>query len=180
MKRLFRLRSVALIATIAMMGATAFVASGATGAFFTDAESGTLTGNLGSIQVDTTNMDFTLSNLLPGEPQSVSVTFTNAGLNPQDLYLVFDADAVNELVGFGAAISIVRADTTVLWNSPYWAPITSPLMIHDNVASGASGTFTATLTIDPSMVAPNSVTPLPDVSIDYEIVATQVGIAPGA
>jgi len=187
MLRIFKLRSVALIATIALMGGTAFVASGATGAYFSDTNTGTITGSLGSIELDTSGgggadlLDFTLNGLLPGVPRTVTVGFSNVGISPQDVYLVLDSAAVTTLNSFGgwATITVVRGDGTVIWDSSGPTPFSSPMLVRGNIAPGSAGSFAATLTISPGVTAPN-LSPATVATVAYDMVATQVGIAPGA
>jgi len=189
---LLKLRSVALIATIALMGVTAATASGATGAYFSATNTGEITGSLGSIQLDTSGgdgtdgLDFTLSGLLPGESHSVTVEFENTGNSPQDLYLVLDSTDVATLNSFSgwAAITIVRGDGTMLWDSASGL-FASPMQIRGasvtpSLGAGDSGSFIATFEIAPSATEPNLPGPATTVTVGYDIVATQVGVPVGA
>lgn len=89
-------------------GSLALVAAGLIGsvngslAYFTDSQSGSLTGSVGSIKgaVSTSTLAFT--NLLPGEVQTVDAYMRNTGLNNQDVWVVFDnADALHALNDLG-------------------------------------------------------------------------------
>jgi len=129
-------------------------------------------------------LTFDLQNLLPGVPQSVTVAFNNDGLSAQDVYLVLGTGHLTDLATFTAlygSVKITRGDTTVLWNSPYWGafPSTGNLLIRSNVgALTGGGTFTVTFEIYSTLTAGGGTSlasPIP-----FTIVATQVGILPGA
>ncbi len=200
MLRIFKLRSVALIATIALMGGTAFVASGATGAYFSDTNTGTVTGTFGSIELTTSGgigtdgLDFDITNLLPGVTQSVTIGFENSGDSAQDVYLALGtagAAALNEFVSPSSptplvwgSVKITRGDGTVLWNSanPAWGPFPASgnRLIRDNVASGASGTFTIEVTIDAGVDDGATLGGATSPAVSYSVVATQVGVPVGA
>ena len=47
MKMIFKSKVLALVASVALLGGTAFVASGSTGAYFSDTHSGSITGTIG-------------------------------------------------------------------------------------------------------------------------------------
>ncbi len=108
----------------ALAGSAALVAaaSGATGAYFNDTHSGTVTGNIGSIKVltsggnGTDHLDFNFANMLPGVYQTATVGYTNTGVNNEDVYLVFNnaqaLHAVNNLGSYGEA-KIVSNGTEV-------------------------------------------------------------------
>ena len=97
--------------TLAALAAVVVVATGMTGAYFSDTHQGDITGNLGSIKVtpsggtgsDGTNFSFT--NMLPGEPQTATIQFQNTGLNAEDVWLVFNnataLSAFNNLGTYG-------------------------------------------------------------------------------
>jgi len=61
-------------------GGTALVASGETGAYFSQTVPGSISGTVGSIHITpSTSTDLSFSNLLPGAPQTVTVHFENTG-----------------------------------------------------------------------------------------------------
>jgi hypothetical protein len=94
------------------LGATAFVASGQTGAYFSDTHTGSISGTIGSIRItpsggtestDGSFMDLAFSNLLPGDPQAVTVNYQNTGSNAEDVYVVFpNATALSALNNLGS------------------------------------------------------------------------------
>ncbi len=90
---------------IAALGASAGLiasATGATGAYFNDAKSGTIKGTIGSIRVTTSGgsdgygsdggLDFNFENMLPGgsfSDSTATVHYANSGSNAEDVYVVF-------------------------------------------------------------------------------------------
>jgi hypothetical protein len=100
--------TVALGATASLVG---FAATG-TGAFFSDSSPGTITGSIGSIHVSvsggngSSSTNFNFDRLLPGTPQTVTVTYTNTGNSPEDVFLTFPnataLSALNNLGTFGS------------------------------------------------------------------------------
>jgi hypothetical protein len=109
-----KVKGVAMVGTVALLGGAAFVASGSTGAYFSDTHTGSIGGTVGSIRVtpsggtasaDGSLMDLAFSNLLPGTPQTLTVNYQNTGANPEDVYIVFPnataLSALNSLGNFG-------------------------------------------------------------------------------
>lgn len=79
--------TVAAGATATLVG---FAATG-TGAYFSDAKSGTANISTGSVEVHTDNisgLDFT--NLLPGDYKTQQIHYASNGTGPEDIYLAFD------------------------------------------------------------------------------------------
>lgn len=111
----------------ALTGSAALItaATGATGAYFNDTQSGTVTGNIGSIKVITSggagtdSLDFNFTNMLPGDYQTATVHYTNSGKNTEDVYLVFNnAEAlhsVNNLGHYGEAL--IKSNGTTVFAS---------------------------------------------------------------
>lgn len=95
-------------ASLLLMGALIVMATGATGAYFSEAKQGEITGSTGSIRVHTSGgngangLKFAFNNLLPGDPQTATVEYKNVGHNPQDVWVVFDnAEALHALNNLG-------------------------------------------------------------------------------
>ena len=91
-----------LVASVALI--STLVAS--TGAYFTDAKPGAITGDLGTVKVAISGEAITFANLLPGEDQTATVNVVNTGTGNEDMWLVFDNDnlawsAVNNLGAYG-------------------------------------------------------------------------------
>jgi hypothetical protein len=106
MKMIFKSKVLALVASVALLGGTAFVASGSTGAYFSDTHSGSITGSIGTILLTTDSpTTISFSNLLPGDPQTVQLNYHNSGSSPEDVYLTFPnltaLSALNNLGRYG-------------------------------------------------------------------------------
>jgi hypothetical protein len=145
----------------------AWMATGFTGAYFTDTHSGNITGTLGSIRVTpsggsgTENMDLQFTNLLPGEPQTVSVNYQNTGTSTEDVWIKFQnptaLSALNNLGTYGEVH--VVANGTSLFDSANlndrlatcgafstsgcW-PLPAKLKVASGVGPTASGTINFT------------------------------------
>lgn len=107
MKMNFKMRALTLVASVALLGGTAFVASGQTGAYFSSTVQGDFTGTVGSIQITPSSpTDIGFTNLLPGVPQTISVSYENSGSSAEDVYLDFNdvaaLSALNSLGHYGA------------------------------------------------------------------------------
>jgi hypothetical protein len=125
MSKSLKIKAVSLAASVALLGGTAFLASGATGAYFSDMHPGNISGTIGNIHVSpfggsgSTGTDLTFSNLLPGVPQTVKLNYKNTGSDPQDVYIVFTnataLGALNDLGHYGEAH--LSANGTALFDS---------------------------------------------------------------
>ena len=119
-----------LAAGAAGVAAVALIAtgSGVTGAYFSDAKAGTITGTVGTIQVDTTgsfgtgtdHLNFNFENLMPGVAQTAVIKFKNTGTAPEDISLAFPnrtaLHALNNLGRYGV-VKIVDGMNNVLFYS---------------------------------------------------------------
>ncbi len=113
MSKSLTIKAATLVASVALLGGTAWLASGATGAYFSDSKPGTISGTVGNVHVSTnggygTNgSDLIFTNLLPGEAQTVSLNYTNTGSGAEDIYLIFPnataLSALNNLGTYGEA-----------------------------------------------------------------------------
>jgi hypothetical protein len=124
MSKSFKARGVALAASIALLGGAAFVASGSTGAYFSDTKAGTISGTIGSIKIEASGgigngTNFTFANMLPAVSQTVKVNYKNTGANAQDVWIVFNnataLSALNTLGRYGEVH--LSANGTALFNS---------------------------------------------------------------
>jgi hypothetical protein len=158
--------TVALGATASLVG---FAATG-TGAYFSDSAAGTIHGTVGSIHVSVSggngnsSTDFAFDRLLPGTPQTVTISYTNTGNSPEDVFLTFPnataLSALNNLGTFGnvqvndAGNSDVFDSTNLNDNTPSCGPagtvtaqnpiackpLPKQLQVDNNLAPGASAT----------------------------------------
>jgi len=105
MKMTMKVRVLTLVATIALLGGTAFVASGSTGAYFSDSVNGAISGSTGTILITPNTTAVSFSDLLPGVPQTVTVNYQNTGNSTEDVYLDFNdvssLSALNNLGHYG-------------------------------------------------------------------------------
>lgn len=167
MSKTLKTRAVALLATVTLLGGTAWIAAGTTGAYFSDTHSGTISGTLGSIRVTpsggtgTDSTDFSFTNMLPGAPQTVTASYTNSGTSPEDVYIVFNnataLSALNNLGTYGevhlsangvhlfdsANLNDRVATCGTLEPSGCW-PLASQYRVASNLGVGASGTVSFT------------------------------------
>jgi hypothetical protein len=161
--------TVALGATASLVG---FAATG-TGAFFSDSSPGTITGSVGSILVSvsggngSSSTNFNFDRLLPGTPQTETITYTNTGNSPEDVFLTFPnataLSALNNLGTFGQ-VQVNNAGGTDIFDSQNLndnsvscpvgsstpthpitcAPLPKQLKVDGNLAPGSSDTATFT------------------------------------
>ncbi len=164
-----KFKLIGLVVALIVVAGLVAVAARATGAYFSDSHSGTITGTNGSILIsagvnaDTGGgLNFGFTNLLPGEPQSGTVHYQNTGNNPEDVYLVFpDADALKALNNYGTYASVTITGAFGTWQSdnltdfyPSGTPgeagvatlyhVPSQMLLESNLAPGATGSFTFT------------------------------------
>jgi hypothetical protein len=114
--------TLALGATATLVG---FAATG-TGAYFSDSSPGTITGSVGSILVSvsggngSSSTDFHFDRLLPGTPQTETITYSNTGNSPEDVWLTFpNATALSALNSLGTygQVQVTNAGGTTIFNS---------------------------------------------------------------
>jgi hypothetical protein len=125
MSKSLTIKAATLVASVALLGGTALLASGATGAYFSDSKPGTISGTIGNVHVSTNGgfgangSDLVFTNLLPGEPQTVSMNYTNTGSGAEDIYIVFpNATALSALNNLGHYGQIhLSANGTALFDS---------------------------------------------------------------
>jgi hypothetical protein len=238
-----RTRVLTLVASMALLGGTAWAAAGSTGAYFSDTVNGGVTGTVGDILITSVpaTPDISFSNdLLPGVPESVTVSYSNTGTSPEDVYLTFPnltaLSALNNLGRYGSVTISTAAYGTRFQSynlndnsttcgpfsnaiptgptSGCW-PLTSQVLLTSNLPAGQGDSFTFTfeyasaligspLTTSPWNSYPTAgsvaCTPSPSAysgtctngqfvvngsdgsgaGLPFNLVATQVGILPGA
>jgi hypothetical protein len=163
MQKSVKVRGLALLATVALLGGTAWIATATTGAYFSDTQSGAIGGTLGTIKVQvngqpsgTNNTVDFASTLMPGVAQTVTVNYKNIGNNPQDVWITFPnataLSALNNLGHYGEVHVYDRNnapvfesanldDNTVRCADPALCmPLPKQLKVASNLAVGASGT----------------------------------------
>ena len=164
MSRRLTIKIASLVGSVALLGGAALVASGATGAYFSDSKAGNVTGTVGNVHVapsggsGANGTDLAFSNLLPGEKQTVSLNFQNSGSTAEDIYIVFPnataLSALNNLGTFGeahlSAGGVALFDSANLKDSASscgafspsgcW-PLKSQYLLASNVNPGDVGSF---------------------------------------
>jgi hypothetical protein len=165
-----RTRVLTLVASMALLGGTAWAAAGSTGAYFSQTVGGGITGTVGSIHIAASSPTaVTFSNLLPGASQSITVSYTNSGPESEDVYLTFPnltaLSALNNLGRYGSVTvstsgygtefqSFNLNDNTTecptFTNVPAtggssgcW-PLPSQILLDSNLPTGQSDSFTFT------------------------------------
>lgn len=149
---------IALAASITVAGGLVAAASGATGAFFSDTKSGTITGTIGNVSIQTSggagtdHLDIIFNGLMPGVRKTATIHYKNTGTSNQDIYLVFPnataLSALNELGTYGE-VHIASNGTEIfadanLNDKPNNGTVGVPrqLLLASNVAPGHSGVAT--------------------------------------
>lgn len=206
-----------IVAAVAMIA----VSVEATGAYFSNSKSGTISGSTAVLTVNTNGgsgtdgLDLAFTNMLPGVPQSVTANFSNSGTVPQDVWIVFPnasaLSALNDLGTYGVVNVATNTDSSIFSSSnlndhatcppgagppPVCAALPNEIKLASNVAPGAGGNVTFTFNYASKLhggatSAPFNSYPDPTATthnaadgsgsgLPYQIVATQVGIAPGA
>lgn len=122
-------RLTAFIGSAALTAGLAGLAVAGTGAYFTDAEAGTISATMGTIKIDTSGGDdgvvgkIAFTNMLPGETQAKTINFGNTGSRAQDVWLVFTSDLGDQ----------ANADQTLINNWGRYAEI--------HITSGSTPVF---------------------------------------
>ena len=158
-----KIKGAAIAVSVALLGGTAWLAAGATGAYFSDTHGGTISGTVGSVKVTPyggsgpAQTDLSFTNLLPGVAQTVTESYENTGANPEDVYIVFNnataLSALNNLGTYGEAH--LSANGVALFDSANlndrvptcgplspsgcW-PLANQYLLVSNLSPGASGT----------------------------------------
>jgi hypothetical protein len=120
-----KIKGAAIVTSVVLLGGTAWLAAGATGAYFSDTHGGTISGTVGSVKVTpyggsgAAQTDLSFTNLLPGVAQTVTESYQNTGANAEDVYIVFNnATALSALNNLGTYGEVhLSANGTPLFDS---------------------------------------------------------------
>jgi hypothetical protein len=177
MLKTVKTRGLALLATVALLGGTAWIAAGTTGAYFSDTHTGTINGSIGSIQVAANGStgaalsDVSFKDMLPGVAQTVTINYKNTGKNVQDVWISFtNATALSALNNMGSYGEVhLSANGTALFDSANlndrsgtcgafspsgcW-PLAKQYKVASNLAPGTSGTVSFTFALAGKTVTP--------------------------
>lgn len=195
------------LGTVAITGGLLASAVVGTGAYFSDTKANNhITGTMGSIKVEgrdgsgTNNLDIVFTDMLPGEEKSATLGYENTGTNAQDVWIVFKAadlgtgdgkTGINSLGTYGEVhvasngselfasqnLNDNNATCPVGVGSPACNPLPGKIKLAGALQPGHTGDFTFSFT--PSAKFKN-VQLAQILKLDYDLVATQVGIQPGA
>jgi hypothetical protein len=180
--------------TAALVGA----AVSGTGAYFSDTEQGSITGTMGSIQLQSGDTQISFTKMLPGAAQSDTVTYRNNGANAQDVWVVFDEEALGDGSGTKGLNSLgtygevhVASNGTEIFGSknlndrastcppgegdPACNPLPHMLKLVGDLQPGATGAMQFSFTPGAKF---KNVQGAPILNLPYQLVATQPGIAP--
>jgi hypothetical protein len=200
-------KAAGFLGTVAVTGGLLASAVVGTGAYFQDTEANNhITGTMGSIQIEghdgsgANSLDAVFTNMLPGETHSKTLRYSNTGANDQDVWLVFkgpglgtgDAKTgINSLGTYGevhvasngsekfASQNLNDNNTTcpVGVGSPACMPLPTKIKVAGALQPGQTGDFS--FSFKPSEKFKN-VQSLQLLNLDYDLVATQVGVQPGS
>jgi len=195
------------LGTVAVTGGLLASAVVGTGAYFSDTKANNhITGTMGSIAVDghdgsgVNNLDIVFTDMLPGEAHSQKLRYSNTGHNDQDVWVVFKGaglgtgdgkTGINSLGTYGevhvasngtelfASQNLNDNGTTcpVGVGSPACMPLPGKIKLADALKPGDTGNFSFSFTPGAKF---KSVQLAQLVNLDYDLVATQVGVQPGA
>jgi hypothetical protein len=195
------------LGTVAVTGGLLASAVVGTGAYFQDTKANNhITGTMGSIQIQghdgsgANSLDAVFTNMLPGETQSTTLRYSNTGVNDQDVWLVFKGTdlgtgdgktGINSLGTYGevhvasnggekfASQNLNDNNTTCPagTGSPACMPLPSKIKLADALEPGHTGDFS--FSFKPSQKF-KSVQLAQLLNLGYDLVATQVGVQPGA
>ncbi len=161
-------RIVGVFGTVSIAASLAVVGVTTTGAYFSDAKQGNLSGTVGSIKIigsggdGTNNLALNYENLLPGAAKTATLNYSNTGTSPEDVWIVFNnADALHALNDLGTYGEFhIAANGTALFDSANlnddangtcgplspagcW-PVPKMVKLASNVGPGSGGTASFT------------------------------------
>jgi hypothetical protein len=196
---------VGFLGTVALTGGLVASAVAGTGAYFSDTKADNhITGAMGSIQVEghdgsgANNLDSVFTDMLPGDTSSATLRYSNTGHNSEDVWIVFhQADlgthdgktGINALGRFGEVH--VSANGSEVFGSQNLndnattcppvgtdcKPLPAQIKLAGNLEPGHTGDFT--FSFKPSAQF-KKVQLQQMLNLGYDLVATQVGVQPGA
>jgi len=194
---------VGFLGTVALTGGLVASAVAGTGAYFSDTKANNhITGTMGSIQIQghdgsgTNNLDSVFTNMLPGQAQSTTLRYSNTGANDEDVWIVFSnatkLHALNQLGTYGEVhVASNGGERFASKNLNDAYPCGTPgnagvpdicalpdkIKVADALQPGHTGDFS--FSFKPSEKF-KDVQNAQLLDLDYDLVATQVGVQPGA
>lgn len=148
------------VTALVASGALVASATGATGAYFDDVHSGTVTGTIGSVTLSTSTnggggsegLDFNFTNLMPGTPQTQKITYESTGSGPEDIWLVFpNAEALHSVNNMGTygTVSVSSTNRGGLFSSINLNDELDANLVDDNHCGGNFNNSPGTSTTPP-------------------------------
>jgi hypothetical protein len=171
---------------VAVSGLAAFglvaTATNLTGAYFSEAKGGNITGTIGAVHVATSGgnggngLDFAFDKLMPGTPQTITVNYQNTGDGPEDIHLHFPnipaLHALNNMGRYGE-VHIADSSSGPLFDSANlnddrpdasgtcggfspsgcW-PVPTDIVVRSNLPAGGTGSFTFTFGLTSKWTSP--------------------------
>ncbi len=190
------------LGTVAVTGGLLATAVVGTGAYFSDTKADNhITGTMGSIQVaghdgsGDNKLDAVFTDMLPGATKSATLRYENTGKNAQDVWVVFKGAGFGDGTGKVGINSLgryaevhVASNGTELFTSanlndgypagtPDVKPLPSKIKLADALEPGHTGDFKFSFTPSSKFTGYQGKQIL---GLDYDLVATQVGVQPGA
>jgi len=161
MKQFVQSRTTRVLVAAGIAASLAIMATGTTGAYFSESKDGGITGTVGAVHLSVPNSTFAWTNMMPGVADSAKVDFTNVGTGHQDFYLVFPnataLSALNDLGTFGEvhiAVNGVEQFASANLSDRYpcgtpgntgvatVCPVPQQMLLASDVAVGATNSFT--------------------------------------
>ena len=194
---------VGFLGTVALTGGLVASAVAGTGAYFSDTKANNhITGTMGSIQIQghdgsgASNLDSVFTNMLPGEAKSSTLRYSNTGANDEDVWIVFNnptkLHALNQLGTYGEVhVASNGTDRFASKNlndgydcgtpgtagAPDLCAVPKMIKLADALQPGHTGDFS--FSFKPGEKFKN-IQGQQLLDLDYDLVATQVGLQPGA
>lgn len=153
---MLKFKIIGLALALVLIAGLVAVASGATGAYFSEVkDGGKIDGTVGKVRVNTSNMVLNFANLMPGEPQTVRVDYQNVGTGNQDIWMVFpDRDALHAINDYGTFAEVTVSDSnsgTVFYSNNLndrpnngTTPLPKAVRLVRSIPAGGSGTLSFT------------------------------------
>ena len=192
------------LGTVAVTGGLPASAVVGTGAYFSDTEANNhITGTMGSINVTGDNLSAAFTDMLPGETNTATMGYKNTGANAQDVWVVFQdkglvgtytdgTHGINDL-GTYAEVHVASNGTERFASqnltdkypsgtpgsdgAPTLYALPKMIKVADALAPGQSGDWS--FSFKPAAKILNGAQNDQWLGLDYDLVATQVGVQPG-
>jgi hypothetical protein len=99
---------IGFVGSLCVSAALIGTAVSGTGAYFTDSHNGVVNASTGDVKVNVSDLTLNFTNLLPGDFQTNTVTYTAAGTAGEDIWLVLPTDGTAGAFNGGSADGLGR------------------------------------------------------------------------